>query len=57
MTVNGGALVRVGEQKDLGIQVQFLSVMSQADKVLNKAFRTLVFISHGIEYRSRNIIL
>lgn len=55
--MNGGALVRVGEQKDLGIQVQFLSVMSQADKVLNKAFRTLVFISHGIEYRSRNIIL
>ena len=35
----------------------YLKVESQVDKVVNKAFGTLVFISQIIEYRSWEVML
>lgn len=49
--MNGRALVNV-EQRDQGVQVHSsLKVVSQVDRVVNKAFGTLAFISQGIENR------
>ena len=52
-SVNGRALGRVIEQRDLGVHVHSsLKVESQVDRVVKKAFSMLGFIGHNIEYRS-----
>lgn len=55
--MNGGALKNVVEQRDLGIQVQsYQKEASQVDRVVKKAFHTLVFISHGTKCGRRDIM-
>ena len=57
-SVNGRALVRVTEQRDLGVQVHSsLKVESQVDRVVKKAFGMLGFIDQNIEYRSWDVLL
>ena len=57
-TVNGRPLGSVVEQRDLGVQVLgSLKVESQVDKVVKKAFGTVAFISHSIEYGSWKVML
>ena len=57
-SVNGRALGRVAEQRDLGVHVHSsLKVESQVDKVVKKAFSMLGFISQNIEYRGCDVLL
>jgi len=57
-SVNGGALGRVAEQRDLVVQVHCsLKVESQMDKVVKKAVGMLGFIGQNIEYRSCDVLL
>ena len=57
-SVNGGALGRVTEQKDLGVHVHSsLKVESKVDRVVKKAFGILGFIGQNIEYRSWDVLL
>ena len=56
-SVNGRALGRVTEQRDLGVQVDSsLKVESQVDRVVKKAFGMLGFICQNIEYRSWDVL-
>ena len=49
-SVNGRALGRVTEQRDLGVYVHSsLKVESQVDRVVKKAFSILGFIGQNIE--------
>ena len=49
-SVNGRALGRVIEQRDLGVHVHSsLKVESQVDRVVKKAFGILGFIGQSIE--------
>ena len=57
-SVNGRALGRVTEQRDLGVHVHSsLKVESQVDRVVKKAFSMLGFIGQNIEYRSWDVLL
>ena len=57
-SVNGRALRRVIEQRDLGVHVHSsLKVESQVDRVVKKAFGMLGFIGLNIEYRSWDVLL
>ena len=57
-SVNGRALGRVTEQRDLGVHVHSsMKVETQLDKVVKKAFGMLIFIGENIEYRSWDVSL
>ena len=57
-SVNGRALGRVTEQRDLVVQVHSsLKVESQIDRVVKKTFGMLGFIGQNIEYRSWDDLL
>ena len=57
-SVNGRALGRVIEQRDLGVQVHSsLKVESQVDRVVKKVFGMLGFIGQNIEYRSWDVFI
>ena len=52
-SVNGRALGRVVEQRDLGVQIHSsLNMESQVDRVVKAAFSMLGFIGQNIEFRS-----
>ena len=52
-SVNGKTLGSVEDQRDLGAQVhRTLKAAAQFDSVVKKAYGVLVFINHGIEFRS-----
>ena len=56
--VNGRALGRATEQRDLGVHVHSsLKVESQVDRVVKNAFGMLGFIGQNIEYRSWDVLL
>ena len=56
-SVNGRALGRITEQRDLGVHVHSsLKVESQVDRVVKKAFGMLDFIGQNIEYRSWDVL-
>ena len=57
-SVNGRALGRVTEQRDLEVQVHSsVKVESQVDRMVKKAFGMLGFMGQNIEYRSWDILL
>ena len=57
-TVNGRALCHAVRERHGGVQVHSsFKVASLRDRVVKKAFSTLAFIVHPIEYRSWDIML
>ncbi|GCC34259.1 hypothetical protein chiPu_0012732 [Chiloscyllium punctatum] len=56
--VNGRVLSKVEEQRDLGVYVhRSLKVATQVDKACKKAYGVFAFISRGIEFKSREVML
>uniref|UniRef100_A0A4W3GR14 Reverse transcriptase domain-containing protein n=1 Tax=Callorhinchus milii TaxID=7868 RepID=A0A4W3GR14_CALMI len=55
----GSSILRgVNVQRDLGVQVsKSLKVAGQVDNAVKKAFGVLSFISRGIEYKSREVMV
>ncbi|XP_059831389.1 uncharacterized protein LOC132397106 [Hypanus sabinus] len=56
--INGRILGSVGEQRNLGVHVhRSLEVASQVERVVKKAYGLLAFISRGIEFKSREVMM
>ena len=56
--MNGRTLGKTDEQRDLGVKVhKSLKAAGHVDRVVKKAFGMLAFISRGIEYKSRGVMM